>query len=857
MKAILRFLVTALAGMVLLGAASALVGTGTTPKPEPGVSFSTPEVDFRYQLLGTTSLQMAEVVTNSGTVPLVITALHVTGEDAADFAISSNFTLPVTILPGQSVTVNVTFAPGEPWTPGTRRARLKFTDNDGPQFVSLTGMGVNCGGPVPAVLSNDICADADGDGLNDAWEIAGGIDMNNDGKIDGQHDLLLPGADPNKQDVYVQYDWMDYSTPGNACSADADCTNISFGHFGETCSGPQVLPTASGSCRYACTVDSDCAARGSGHTNEMCVANSCVHTHDPDMPSPGPLQAVVDSFDAHGINLHLLRGHALPHSLVTSFRLNNEMSNTCEGASLAGGAVGMGKYAESLYDLKTSSSMDPLKIAYHYGLFAHYSGCDSFDHCNSCPYSRNPDGSFKNQPVAGQSGIAEISGNDFIVSLGGRFQDLRHDPGTFNVGSTFMHELGHNLGLRHGGGIDTPCKTLGAACPNSGICTQTPIGSYCLEGEDINAKPNYLSVMNYRYQFTGILSASAPGGTIPVSARLDYSEQTLPTGGNTPGYLDQSNVANSPAAGDPGLGLSEPAGLGSGRADLFTFTDARETGIPKMAASEGPVDWDGDGAFNKTNVQADTNCGPAGFGDHYCNAPQHPQLKGHTDWGPAGQNQFTYKFQGTPYGGPKGDGAAATLLPLLQHEMSTQMELPAPKMNVSYDKTLLRGMPEAQITIVEFTDFRCGFCRQAESTLKEVLAKYPSKVALAHKDYPLGGMDSQSALASGAARCAGEQGKFWEYHDLLLSSSKLDREILASYSDSLKLNAKEFDSCLAAERYKAAIEQDLKDGKMAGVSATPAFFINGVRVTGAQPASTFEKIIDQELDRLTRNSPGH
>jgi protein-disulfide isomerase len=178
-------------------------------------------------------------------------------------------------------------------------------------------------------------------------------------------------------------------------------------------------------------------------------------------------------------------------------------------------------------------------------------------------------------------------------------------------------------------------------------------------------------------------------------------------------------------------------------------------------------------------------------------------------------------------------------------------------MKVSYDKARLRGTPDAIITIVEFTDFQCGFCRQAENTLNEVLAKYPGKVALAHKDYPLAGMDSQSALASEAARCAGEQGKFWEYRDLLFSSPKLDQEILAGSSQTLKLNAKEFDSCLTTERYKTAIEQDLNDGKKAGVSATPAFFINGARVTGAQPASTFETIIDQELDRLNRNSPGY
>ena len=120
--------------------------------------------------------------------------------------------------------------------------------------------------------------------------------------------------------------------------------------------------------------------------------------------------------------------------------------------------------------------------------------------------------------------------------------------------------------------------------------------------------------MNYRYQFTGIQSASAVGSIVPVSSRLDYSIQTLPTGGNTPGYLDQSTVPDAPAATDLGLGLSEPAGLGSGVADIFSFSDAKETGIPKVAASTGPVDWNGDGGFTSMHVQADTTCGPYGLG---------------------------------------------------------------------------------------------------------------------------------------------------------------------------------------------------------------------------------------------------
>lgn len=483
-------------------------------------------------------------------------------------------------------------------------------------------VGDPCLGPNPACSS--ACPDSDGDGLNDAWEIAGGLDLNGDGKIDAGHDLLLTGADPNRQDVFVQYDWMDYSTPGNACDTDSDCTaGLGTGHNGERCTGLPVLPSRAASCRYACSADADCTSRGAGHAGEKCSANFCVHTHDPDMTAPGALQAVVDSFAAHGINLHLIRGHVLAHSLVTSYRLDSQMTNVCEGAAMP--AVGVGKYAVSLYDLKAVSSLDPLNIAYHYALFGHYSGCDSKANC-LCPPSTNPDGSYKNQPVFGESGLAEVSGNDFIVSLGGREQDLLAVGGTFVEGSTFMHELGHNLGLLHGG------------------------------GDDINAKPNYLSIMNYRYQFGGIAYASTVGSSVPVGRRLDYSNQLLPAGGNTPGYLDQSTVANSPAVGDPGLGLNEPSGLGSGTADIFTFTDSKETGIPRMAPSTGPVDWNGDGSITSMNVQADTNCGPAGFGDHDCHFPAYPKLYGHADWGPAGRNNFTYKFQCTPSGGPQGDG---------------------------------------------------------------------------------------------------------------------------------------------------------------------------------------------------------
>lgn len=515
-------------------------------------------------------------------------------------------------------------------------------------------IGDVCLGPdTPAC--NGACPDADGDGLNDAWEKAGGVDINGDGLItDSTHDLLLAGADPDKPDIFVQYDWMDYATPGNGCSIDSDCTRLGLGHRGETCTGPQLTSSAPASCRYACSVDSDCTARGPAHAGELCRANSCVHTHDPSVTAPNALQAVVDRFAAHGINLHLIRGNAQPHSTVLSFRLlsdpefpDNVMIDTCEGGSVASGDAGMGKYAESIYDLKQSSSLDKFNLAYHYTVFSHYSACDTSADCLRCGEAHNPDGSPKNAPAPGESGLAEISGNDFIVSLGNRVTDLGIPDNALVEGGTFMHELGHNLGLHHGGGIEEPCQEQ-SQCHVGYTCTQTTDGKYCQGADDTAWKPNYLSVMNYRFQFTGIQSAAAVGSIEPTSSRLDYSSQTLPTGGNTPGALEERNANGLP-------GLNEPAGLGSGTADLTSYFQYDPVNLscisPVIAPTDGPVDFDGDGATTTTNATADLN----GI-DHLCGTV-FTRLGGATDWPELSGLNFTYGFQCTPFGGPTGDGA--------------------------------------------------------------------------------------------------------------------------------------------------------------------------------------------------------
>jgi protein-disulfide isomerase len=159
-----------------------------------------------------------------------------------------------------------------------------------------------------------------------------------------------------------------------------------------------------------------------------------------------------------------------------------------------------------------------------------------------------------------------------------------------------------------------------------------------------------------------------------------------------------------------------------------------------------------------------------------------------------------------------------------------------------------KGSEKAPVTIIKFEDFQCPFCKQVQPTFNELLSRYDGKVRLVHKDLPLESLHPQASQAAEAARCAYEQGKFWEYHDKLYATSpKASADDLKSYAKDIGLNVDSFDRCFASGKYKAVVQQDLNEGAQLGLTGTPTFFINGREISGNQPSETFEAIIDEEL----------
>ncbi|MDJ0787231.1 MAG: thioredoxin domain-containing protein [Myxococcota bacterium] len=180
-----------------------------------------------------------------------------------------------------------------------------------------------------------------------------------------------------------------------------------------------------------------------------------------------------------------------------------------------------------------------------------------------------------------------------------------------------------------------------------------------------------------------------------------------------------------------------------------------------------------------------------------------------------------------------------------------QAAAPAPTevKNVEVGRSPVLGPEDAPITIVEFSDFQCPYCTRVKPTLAQVREEYGDQVRVVFKHFPLS-FHTKAIPAHKAAIAAGDQGKFWEMHDLIFQNPKdLEPEQLRAHAETLNLDLAKFDARVNDAATEALITQDQAQGTKLGVRGTPSFFINGRFFSGAQPFAAFKARIDEELER--------
>ena len=174
---------------------------------------------------------------------------------------------------------------------------------------------------------------------------------------------------------------------------------------------------------------------------------------------------------------------------------------------------------------------------------------------------------------------------------------------------------------------------------------------------------------------------------------------------------------------------------------------------------------------------------------------------------------------------------------------------------VSVGRAPIRGSAKASVTIVEFSDFHCPYCRQVQPTLTRILSNYGDRVRLAYRDFPIDQLHPSARRATEAGRCANDQGKFWEYHDKLYAGrTDASPETLKSLAGEAGIDVAAFEQCFASGKHRPEIDRDIEEATNLGVTGTPGFFINGRLLSGAQPYESFATIINEELELSARKS---
>ena len=182
-----------------------------------------------------------------------------------------------------------------------------------------------------------------------------------------------------------------------------------------------------------------------------------------------------------------------------------------------------------------------------------------------------------------------------------------------------------------------------------------------------------------------------------------------------------------------------------------------------------------------------------------------------------------------------------TEAPATQQPKVTRYDIPS-------DGFYALGPADAPITIVEFSDYQCPYCRRwHDEVYQPLLAAYPGKIKLVYRNLPLTTIHPDSLSAAEAAMCAGEQNAYWTFHEKLFSSDALGNSVYVQYAQELGLDMNSFQACIDEHKYQKDIQADSDFAINLGISSTPTFFINGLAVVGAQPLGVFQQVIDKEL----------
>jgi protein-disulfide isomerase len=193
--------------------------------------------------------------------------------------------------------------------------------------------------------------------------------------------------------------------------------------------------------------------------------------------------------------------------------------------------------------------------------------------------------------------------------------------------------------------------------------------------------------------------------------------------------------------------------------------------------------------------------------------------------------------------------ARAAFVENLRKEANINVLLMPPSADINVAKAYTKGSQDAPVVFVEFADYECPYCQKVNPQIQQLKKEYGDKLAIVYKDFPLP-MHHGSEKAAEAARCAGEQGKFWEYHDVLFYSKEVDISALKEHARVLKLNGDAFDICLDSGSQANAVKQDLQEAKDLGLTGTPSFFVNGHFVSGVLDYGALKDMVNQQLNAV-------